>query len=472
MAVFFPRLTTWFTHLELQGWFDELFVGSSAGSPPSVFPWVWLTEVDDMILLRRNTASQVVGVQMITAADGSAFTSTISVSVTLDGGAQASGGGSVTHEGNGYHTYLPTQAETNANIIGFTFTGSGAVPRTVLAQGVSFNPFDAAALGLTNLDATISSRLSTAGYTAPLDAAGTRAALGLASANVDTQLSGIQSDTNDIQTRLPASLVSGRMDASVGAMGTGVLTATAIAADAITAAKVAADVTTEIQTGLATAASITSLDAKIGTPTNLGSGATLAGNLVDIEAQTDDIGAAGAGLTALGDARLGNLDATVSSRLSTAGYTAPPTVAAIADGVWDEATTGHTTAGSFGEQVKTDIDAILDDTGTAGVIVATNNDKTGYAIGAGGIGATAFASGAINAAALAADAVDEILDEQIGDSTITMRQALKLVVATLGGKVSGAGTTTITFRNAADTTDVVVATVDGAGNRTAITRTL
>jgi len=37
---------------------------------------------------------------------------------------------------------------------------------------------------------------------------------------------------------------------------------------------------------------------------------------------------------------------------------------AIADAVWDEATSGHTTSGTFGEQVKTDIDAILVDTGT------------------------------------------------------------------------------------------------------------
>ena len=41
------------------------------------------------------------------------------------------------------------------------------------------------------LDATISSRLASAGYTAPLDAAGTRSAVGLASANLDTQLSTI-----------------------------------------------------------------------------------------------------------------------------------------------------------------------------------------------------------------------------------------------------------------------------------------
>lgn len=53
----------------------------------------------------------------------------------------------------------------------------------------------------TNLDGTVSSRLASASYTAPLDAAGTRSAVGLASANLDTQLSGINSKT----TNLPAS---------------------------------------------------------------------------------------------------------------------------------------------------------------------------------------------------------------------------------------------------------------------------
>ena len=41
------------------------------------------------------------------------------------------------------------------------------------------------------------------------------------------------------------------------------------------------------------------LETRLGTPSDLGSGATIAANMVDIEAQTDDIGAAGAGLTAV-----------------------------------------------------------------------------------------------------------------------------------------------------------------------------
>ena len=59
-------------------------------------------------------------------------------------------------------------------------------------------------------------------------------------------------------------------------------------------------------TVLATQASVDTIDnlvddleSRLGTPSDLGSGATVAANLVDIESQTDDIGVAGAGLTAL-----------------------------------------------------------------------------------------------------------------------------------------------------------------------------
>jgi len=53
-------------------------------------------------------------------------------------------------------------------------------------------PFAGAyATQLAYLDALVSSRLATAGYTAPLSAAGVRTAVGLASANLDTQLAGL-----------------------------------------------------------------------------------------------------------------------------------------------------------------------------------------------------------------------------------------------------------------------------------------
>ncbi len=71
---------------------------------------------------------------MVSATDGSAFTGSVTVAVTGDAGTQATGSvgsGACTHEGNGYHTYAPAQAETNYDLVAFTFTGTGAVPVTV-----------------------------------------------------------------------------------------------------------------------------------------------------------------------------------------------------------------------------------------------------------------------------------------------------------------------------------------------------
>lgn len=73
----------------------------------------------------------------------------------------------------------------------------------------------------------------------------------------------------------------------------------------------------------------------------------------------------------------------------------------------------------------------------------------------------------ITAAAIAADAVDEIHDEVV-EGTITLRQAMRLMLAVLTGKSSGGGTTTIVFRDIGDTKNRISATVDSDGNRTAV----
>ncbi len=225
----------------------------------------------------RNAASpeRIAIGAVVQISDGAVQTSGVSVSVLPQGGASAGGGGTISYE-NGIVCYLPTQAETNYTSFIVTAYKTGCIPvsvtivtsasatagyggvdwskvtsatSTVNLSGTTVKtltdaPSDSSgtttllsrltsgrASNLDNLDAAITTRLASAGYTAPLDAAGTRSAVGLASANLDTQLSGIQSDTNDIQTRIPAALVSGRMDASVGAMASNVLTAAATAAD-------------------------------------------------------------------------------------------------------------------------------------------------------------------------------------------------------------------------------------------------
>jgi len=55
------------------------------------------------------------------------------------------------------------------------------------------------------------------------------------------------------------------------------------------------------------------------------------------------------------------------------------------------------------------------------------------------------------------------------EGTITLKQALSIILAACAGKSNGGGTTTIHFRNQADDKNRITATVDGDGNRSAIT---
>lgn len=64
----------------------------------------------------------------------------------------------------------------------------------------------------------------------------------------------------------------------------------------------------------------------------------------------------------------------------------------------------------------------------------------------------------------------ELLDNQDIETGYTVRESLRLIVAALAGKVSGASGTTITIRDINDTVDRIVATVDASGNRTAVTK--
>jgi hypothetical protein len=84
--------------------------------------------------MKKNVAGQKIGAEMVNATTGAAFTGTVTVSVTGDAGTQATGSvgsGTCAHEGNGYHTYAPAQAETNYDLVAFTFTGTGAIPVSV-----------------------------------------------------------------------------------------------------------------------------------------------------------------------------------------------------------------------------------------------------------------------------------------------------------------------------------------------------
>lgn len=180
------------------------------------------------------------------------------------------------------------------------------------------------------------------------DAYGRIGALGAGLTAVDdatlTALAAIQADTDDIQTRLPAALVSGRIDASVGAIAANAITAAAINADAITAAKIAADVTTELQAGLATPTNITA--GTITTVTNLTNAPTVGDLTAAMKTSVENA----------------VLDADVATHHTTAGSAgAKINAAGGAADPWATALPGAYGAGSAGKIIGDNINAKIGD---------------------------------------------------------------------------------------------------------------
>ena len=195
--------------------------------------------------MKKNTASQVIGAQMVSATDGSAFTGTVTVYVTGDGGAQALGSvgsGVCTHEGNGFHTYLPATAETNYDHIGFTFIGTGAIPSTVQLYtefpqtGDAFARLGAPAGASTAADIA-AVKVDTAAVKVKTDflpsaTAGAAGGVFIAGTNAATTI-----------TTALTTTFTGNLTGSVASV-------TALAADSVTASALATDAVNEIADGL------------------------------------------------------------------------------------------------------------------------------------------------------------------------------------------------------------------------------
>lgn len=358
--------------------------------------------------MRKNVAGQKIGAQMVSATDGSAFTGSVTVSVTVDAGTQATGtvgSGACTHEGNGYHTYAPSQAETNGDLVAFTFTGTGAVPATVqvytvpttglLAPTTADRTLDVTATGAAGIDWA-----NVEGPTTSVSLSGTTISTSQAIASVSGSVGSVTGAVGSVTGSVGGN-VNGNV-ANVTAVGSGAITsssfasgaitATAIGTNALTGAKFATDAITSAALAADAVAEIADAVWDEAISGHLTAGST--GNALNAAGSAGDPwstglpGAYGAGSAGyiLGT----NLNATISSRASQTSLdtlddyvdtevaaikaktdnlpAAPaatgdiPSAAAIADAVWDESTSGHTTSGTFGEQVKTDVDAILADT--------------------------------------------------------------------------------------------------------------
>jgi hypothetical protein len=116
------------------------------------------------MFLIRNQASQVFVVpgSLRAVADGSAVTTGASLTVVKDGTAAAAAG-TLTHISGGAFSYQPTAAETDCKILGYVLGATGAVTVCGSVRTTAADPNNAASLGLTNLDAAVSSRSTYAG---------------------------------------------------------------------------------------------------------------------------------------------------------------------------------------------------------------------------------------------------------------------------------------------------------------------
>jgi hypothetical protein len=174
------------------------------------------------------------------------------------------------------------------------------------------------------------------------------------------------------------------------------------------------------------------------------------------------------------------------------------TPATIAAGVWDALLTGVLVVGSIGKKIKdwvlgADYKAVLSSdahtgaviptvtnlTNAAGAGVFTSTMKTSLAtqgaadldialaghITAGTVGrAMSDAGGGASPATIATAVGDEIME-----GGITLRQAMRVMLAVLAGKSSGMNTSAPIFRDTLDTKNRVSGTIDLNGNRTAVT---
>jgi len=181
-------------------------------------------------MFRKNVAGQYIHVQGVDSTTGGIKSGvTWTVRRCIDGTFAAATGTATEDGSTGWYKFALSQADTDGNNIGFNFTGTGAIPQTINIVTTACDP--------------------------------TSTAFGLSLAKT-ANITGF----NDIAATAVVS--SGAITTSGGAVSTVTTTTTAtnltnlptIPANWLTAAGTAADFTTEIQAGLATQASVDTID--------------------------------------------------------------------------------------------------------------------------------------------------------------------------------------------------------------------
>jgi hypothetical protein len=363
---------------------------------------------------------------VVQISDGAVQTSGVSIRVVPQGGSAAAGLGTTSYE-DGIVLYAPTQAETNYDAFVVIAYKTGCIPATTTI---------------------VTSASATAGYSGVDWSKVTSATstVNLSGTTIKTATD-VETDTQDIQSRLPTALVSGRMDASVGAAASNSITAASLAADA--SSEIAAAVRTELATELgridasvSSRSSHTASDVwQVGTRTLTAFSfsvtvGTIGNNVITAATLAADAGAeiASAVRSELAT-ELARIDAATSTRSSHSaadvwsvatrtltafsfsvtvgtnndktGYslaTAPLDASGTAAAVWGALLASYTTAGTFGARVVRSTNSNNSVAITGANHVAADIHELQPAV----ITAADFAAGAIDANALAADAASEI----------------------------------------------------------------
>lgn len=216
------------------------------------------------------------------------------------------------------------------------------------------------------------------------------------------EIASVQSDTDDIQTRLPAALVGGRMDSDVGNMQADTVDASAIAVNAIGASELAQSAVDEIRDGIladSTPFNGANIDAAVSTRAAPGDEMNLADDAIT-NAKYDETTAFPIESVDSGSTELARTGAdgdtleTISDQID-----GLPTAAAIVSDVWSEALPGAYGVGEAGKIVGDNLDAAISSRAAPGDAMDLVADAVDTA---------AIATDAIDADALAADAVAEI----------------------------------------------------------------
>lgn len=315
-----------------------------------------------------------------------------------------------------YELHLPDAALSTGKSVLVMLKGAANMVQTLLEIELeAVDNQDAAGYGLSRVDAAITSRLAPTVAARTLDVSSTGEA-GVDWANVGSPTSAVDLNGTTIKTSQVVASVTGAVGSVTGAVGsvTGAVGSVTGAVGSVTGA-------------------VGSVTGNVGGNVNGSVGSIGTGGIAAAAFAAGAITAAAIAADAIGASELAS-DAVVEIQSGLATSSALATAQADLD------------------DIQTRIPAAL----VSGRIDAS-------------VGA--MAADVLTASALASSAVDEILDDTIGDGTITIRQAMRVILAGMAGKVSGAATTTITIRNLADTADVIVAIVDADGNRSTVTVT-